>query len=268
MTALVSALDPARAVKARYDGVKSIDARLRQRDPTAAAPQFVGLLNPNSQSGVFLNSAPGVGFEDTSRDKLLDYLSTNLYGGTGGHGLFSKTIGAGLAYSNGATMNLGLGRMTYYAERTPDLPQTLRFVIGEVAGAKPDPSLVEYAIAQSFAGSRAASSYETRAEMMAQNLVDGVTPEVVSRFRKQVLDLRRAGNALVDELYKRKDGVYATIFPGLDPARPAAPGGVYFVIGAERQFASWEQYLKSVAGPDTTVYRLYPRDFWLPADVR
>jgi Zn-dependent M16 (insulinase) family peptidase len=38
--------------------------------------------------------------------------------------------------------------------------------------------------------------------------------------------------------------------------------GIYFVIGPERQFSAWEEYLKSVEGPATKVYRLYPRDFW------
>ena len=41
-----------------------------------------------------------------------------------------KTWAAGLAYSNGIRVLLD-GRMHYYAERTPELPQTLKFVIDE-----------------------------------------------------------------------------------------------------------------------------------------
>jgi hypothetical protein len=38
---------------------------------------------------------------------------------------------------------------------------------------------------------------------------------------------------------------------------------VYFVIGPEKQFAAWEEYLRSVEGPETRLHRLYPRDFWM-----
>jgi hypothetical protein len=41
-------------------------------------------------------------------------------------------------------------------------------------------------------------------------------------------------------------------------------GAVYFVIGPEKQMTAYEAYLKSAEGPDTQLYRLYPRDFWLP----
>ena len=260
---LVAGLDKTPAVKAKYGTAKIIDSRLRERDAGATAPLFVGLLNPNSQGGVFINSAPATSFEDTDRDKILNYLSTNLYGGGGGHSLFMKTIGAGLAYSNGLGNSLSLGRLRYYAERTPELPQTMRFVIEQLKNAKPDPSLVDYAVSGAFGGSRAANSYESRGETMAQNLVDGLTPEVVSRFLKQIMDLRRTGD-LAAELYSRKDLVSSAVLPGLGPKKSTVKDGVYFVIGPEKQFAAWEEYLKSVESPDTKVYRLYPRDFWLP----
>ena len=38
---------------------------------------------------------------------------------------------------------------------------------------------------------------------------------------------------------------------------------MYFVIGPEKQFAAYEEYLKKTEGPDAWLYRLYPRDFWL-----
>ena len=72
--------------------------------------------------------------------------------------------------------------MGYYAERTPELPQTLRFVIDELKRAKPDPGLVEYAIAGAFGAFRSASPYEVRGESMANDIADGLTPEVIRRF--------------------------------------------------------------------------------------
>src|SRR5918992_4629455 len=133
--------------------------------------------------------------------------------------------------------------MGYYAERTPELPQTLRFVIEELKKAPRDPGLVEYAIAQAFTGLRSASEYEVRGESMAHDLADGMTPEVVSRFRRSILELRRKPN-LADELYKRMDEAYAKVLPGYGVKAKDVAGGIFFVIGPEKQFALYEDYLK------------------------
>jgi hypothetical protein len=243
---------------AAYRSGNRIDERLTDRDTAAARPIFVGLLNPNSQGGVFLNSAPFVSFRDTSRDRLLDCLAANLYAGGGAHTIFSKTIAAGLAYSNGLRPQLLSGRLNYYAERTPELPQTLQFVIGELRKAQPDPALVDYAVAGAFSVTRSSLSYEERGESMAADLADGLTPEVVTRFRRAILDLRKSPD-LGAELFRRLIPAVAKVLPGLDANSPITDGAEYFVI----QFAAYEEYLKKVAGPSARLWRLYARDFWL-----
>ena len=260
--ALVGQLNVGSPTSARRERTNLIWGRLNEREPGAGAPIFAGLLNPNSQSGVFLNSAPLASYEDTDKEKLFDYLSTNLYAGGGAHSIFMKTWSAGLAYSNGISTNLTTGRLGYYAERTPELPQTLRFVIGELQHAEPGGALSEYAVAQAFRGTRAASSYESRGEQMADNLADGLTPEIVTRFHKEILELRRTPD-LTAELARRMPRVAATVLPGMGAKAEDVRGAVYFVIGPEKQFAAWEEYLKSVEGPGAKVYRLYPRDFWM-----
>lgn len=260
---LLAGLQTAKAEPINVSGqTKLIDARLRARTPEAASPVFVGLVNPNSQSGVFLNSAPSASFKDTETEKLLEYLATRLYAGGGAHGIFIKTWGAGLAYSNGFRGSPAQGRMGYYAERTPELPQTLRFVIEELKKAPRDPNLVEYAIAQAFLGFRSASEYEVRGEAIAADLADGMTPEVVTRFRRAILELRRKPN-LAEELYKRMEQAYAKVLPGYGVKARSVADGIFFVIGPEKQFGLYEDYLKTVEGADTRVYRLYPRDFWM-----
>jgi hypothetical protein len=52
--------------------------------------------------------------------------------------------------------------------------------------------------------------------------------------------------------------------PGYDANLRSVPGAIYFVIGNDKQFGAYEAYLKSTLGPDTQLYRLYPRDFWMP----
>jgi len=248
---------------ASYKARKVVDERLRERVKEASNPIFVGLVSSNMQSGVIMNSAPLVNYTDLDRDALLKYLASKLYGGGGSHGVFTKTIGAGLAYSNGIGSSPTGGRESYYAERTPEIPQTLKFVIDELKKAPRDSGLTDYAIAQAFLEFRAASTYESRGESMAADIADELQPETVKRFRQAILDLRKSPK-LSDELYDRMGAVYAKVLPGYDPQLKSVPGAIYFVIGNDKQFVAYEAYLKSTLGPDTQLYRLYPRDFWIP----
>jgi hypothetical protein len=260
---LLSVLERAAVEPAKYSNERRIDARVRERVGEKANPVFVGLVNPNSEGGVFLNSAPLAGYKDgDNREKLLDYLAACLYAGGGAHGIFIKTWGAGLAYSNGFGIAPEIGRIDYYAERTPELPQTLRFVIDELKKAKPDPGLVEYAVAVAFSEFRSASTYEERGEAIANDLADGNTPERVQHFREGLLVLRQTPN-LSDELFRRMSSVYARVLPGFGTRARDVQGGVFYVIGPEKQLAAYEQYLKTVEGPEAQLYRIYPRDYWI-----
>lgn len=263
---LLGGLQTAAVAPAKYTSAKLVESRVRERVSEKSAPVFVGLLNPNTQGGVFLNSAPSATYADAdNREALLDFLASRLYGGGGAHAIFIKTWGAGLAYSNGLGGSPSTGRINYYAERTPELPQTLRFVIEELKKAKPDAGLVEYAIAVAFSQFRSASPYEARGEAMAADIADGTPPESVRKFRQGLLDLRRMPN-LSDELFKRMNTVYARILPGLGAKAADVQGGVFYVIGPEKQLTAYEQYLKTVEGPNARLFRIYPRDYWIRAN--
>jgi len=268
LRALVGGLKNEALARAVRSQARLVEARLAERERAAGRPLFVGLITPSMQGGVFLNSAAGATYDDTDRESLLRYLAAKLYGGGGAHSIFMKTWGAGLAYGNGVGGSPSAGRITYYADRAPELPQTLRFVIDELkrAEARPDPSLVEYAVAGAFAEFRSASEYETRGEAMAADLADGQTPEQVRAFRSAVLALRGTPN-LGGELFKRMGAVYAAVLPGYGTRAKDVPGAIYFVIGPEKQIEVYEKYLKSVEGADARVFRLYPRDFWMAAKV-
>ena len=259
---LLATLTTGPSTPVNYSNTRLVEGRLRARAGAQTAPVFVGLLQPSLSGGVFLNSAPLVTYADTSREALLDYLASRLYAGRGAHGIFIKTWGAGLAYSNGFRGSPAGGRIGYYAERTPELPQTLRFVIDELKRAPRDASLAEYAVAQAFAEFRSAQGYEQRGEAMAADLADGVTPEQVRRFRQAVLALRTEPK-LAEELFNRMAAVYARVLPGYATKAGDVRGGVFFTIGSEKQLTAYEQYLKTVEGADAQVFRLYPRDYWM-----
>ena len=260
---LLAGLQTAKHAPASYTTARLVESSVQARTRDKSRPVFVGLVNPNTQGGVFLNSAPMATYADAdNKEALLDFLASRLYGGGGAHGIFIKTWGAGLAYSNGLGGSPAGGRLSYYAERTPELPQTLRFVIEELKKAKPDPGLVEYAVAVAFSQFRSASPYEARGESMAADIADGTPPDAVRKFRQALIDLRKSPT-LSDDLFKRMNSVYARILPGLGAKASEVEGGVYYVIGPEKQLTAYEQYLKTVEGPGARLVRIYPRDYWI-----
>jgi Zn-dependent M16 (insulinase) family peptidase len=261
--ALLDVMQVAPVNPAKYSAARLIDTSILARASEKGAPIYVGLVNPNTQGGVFLNSAPAASYFDAdNRELMLDLLASRLYAGGGAHGIFIKTWGAGLAYSNGFRGSPGIGRIGYYAERTPELPQTLRFVIDELKKAKPDPGLVEYAVAVVFGAFRSASPYEVRGEAMATDIADGMTADVIRRFRQSILALRRDPK-VADELFKRMNSVYGRVLPGLGVKARDVKDGVFYVIGPEKQITAYEQYLKTVEGAEARIYRVYPRDYWM-----
>jgi hypothetical protein len=210
--------------------------------------------------GVIINTAPVASYADTDREKILDYLAAKLYGGGGAHAAFTKTVAAGLAYSNGISSSPETGLMRYYAERTPLIPQTLGFVVTEIKRPMDTP-LVDYVTALSF-NSRASAPYENRGEAMAADMTDGRTPDVIRKFRQAILDARKIPD-LSKLLYARKDRVYEKVLPGYGAKGRDVAGASFFSIGPEKQLAAYEEYLKKADGADTQLFRLYPRDFWM-----
>lgn len=249
------------SVRQNYPSKDRVIERLRTRHPEIDRPLYVGLVNEGTRNGTLIFSTKHAGIYDTSTTNVLDCLSGKVYGGYGPHGLFMKTWAAGLAYSNGFRYNESTGRVRYYAERCPDVSETMRFVVNYLKNVKPDSSLTDYAIAQVFRNSRAPSRYEERGEEMAADLADGITPEVIKRFREKVLT-QRTRKDLLSQLELRMKNVYGSALIGFGPVLKESKDAVFFLIGPESQFESLEKYIEANEGKQT-IYRLYPRDFWL-----
>jgi Zn-dependent M16 (insulinase) family peptidase len=259
LKALLVSLGSAPFKPVKYNTETVVLAHLKERDKSAERPIYIGFVNPNTEQGVFLNSAPALKYKDLDQESLLRYLAFNQYAGGGAHSIFMKTWGAGLAYGNGLRSGPN-ERMSYYADKTPTLPETIRFVAEQLKTAPKDLDLGDYAVAGAFS-SMSAQSYEGRGESMAEAIVDGEPPEVVKRFRQAILDLRNMPD-LAAALHERMLSQYGRVVPGLGVRGEDVPGAVYMVIGDEKQMKLYEEYLKSVVGPDTKLHRIYGRDFW------
>lgn len=243
-----------------YSNRPLIQQRMKQRYPEMTVPTYVGLVHTSTRNGVFYYLSPCASVNDSDSEKLLDFLAAKLYGGGGAHSMFMKTWGAGLAYSNGLRSSEISGDLLYYAERCPDISATMRFVVNELKQAPQDAKLAEYAVAQTFAANRAADNYQSRGAAMAANYADGITPDKVAAFRQRILLLRERKD-LYDLLQARMTNVYGRVLIGLDsPLR--AERGMYFIIGPDPQFEKLSAYVTATEGP-ATIYKIYPRDYWL-----
>jgi Zn-dependent M16 (insulinase) family peptidase len=238
----------------------------RQEEKSAEQPVFIGFVNPNTKQGVVINTCPAIKYSDLDDESLLNALAFSMYGGAGSHGLFMKTWGAGLAYGNGPAWFPDTD-MKYYADKMPSIPETLRFVAKQLKDAKkPDRGLCEYAISECFS-SRAEGPFESRAAAQAKDIVDGVTPDMVRKFRQAILNLRNRPD-LADELDKRKLPQYGKVIPGLGVKAADVPKAVFLAIGDEKQMQLYSEYLRQVDSPDSKMALIYARDFWITADEK
>ncbi len=259
--ALVSKLGKQPSVRQQYAAKRRVVERLASREPGLTKPVYVGLVYEATQNGVLLYSAHIAGRYDTTTSSVMDCLSGKLYGGNGPHGLFMKTWAAGLAYSNGYGYNSQSGRVSYYAERCPDVSETMRFVVNELKNARPTPDLLDYSVAQVFGLSRAPNQYEDRGESMAADLADGYTPDVVRAYNQKVLEVRQRPG-LLQELTDLMPSTYGPVLIGYGKPLAQSDDGSFFLIGPETQFKLLQDYITSTESPQP-VYRLYARDFWL-----
>jgi Zn-dependent M16 (insulinase) family peptidase len=254
-------------LRQQYAEDERIDRMLQTRQPEVFDPVYVGLVHEGTRNGVMVFGCQHARPYDTTEQAVVDCLTGKLFGGGGPHGIFMNTWAAGLAYSNGYGYSQSTGRLSYYAERCPDVAQTMKFVVDLLKNAEDDTSLVDYAVAQIFNATRASSRYEDRGKAMAADLTDGRTPRRVRAFRQEVLDLARSDRAVYSILDDRMEEAYGPVLIGYGPRLSQSEDGVFFLIGPEPQFESLEQYIETAEGTAQPVYRLYPRDFWLRAPV-
>jgi hypothetical protein len=236
--------------------------RLRSRQPelTVGYPAYVGYVREGSATGSVVVTAKAPTYQDVDEPSLVEVLAGKLLAGTGPHTWYKKTWEAGLAYGNGLDLRPRGGTMLYYADRCPSVRATLAFVrtLAQEVTRFAAPSYVEYALAQSFAFSRAALSASARAEAMAIDLTEGLTPQRLQRFSQRLLRLRQDPRLLA-RLREALPRVIATVtLTQGDPYLQAAAQSIFLIIAPERQLAELVEDI-----PGKRLARLWPSDFWL-----
>jgi Zn-dependent M16 (insulinase) family peptidase len=242
--------------------------RLKARYPDAAwgYPIYAGLVHPDSVNGNSVINAVSGGDRYADPDSALELLSGTLLGGPGPHSLFIKTWEAGLAYSSGIGTSREEGVISYYADRSPNLKSTLKFVAdqtGRIPELK-DPWLVDYSLAQVFRISREPLGFPERAMAMMDNLKDGRTPERVRRFSKALLSLRGRPDLLAGLTKKGAERVQSVLLASPNRGLKRKYRSVFFLIAPEKQLSELDAELKA---PDRLL-RLWQRDFWIDPEGR
>lgn len=236
--------------------------RLRERLPGVERPVHVALVHEGAKTGSISVTVAGPEYEKATPGAILDTLAYGVLAGGGAQSLFLKTWGAGLAYGNGLGVGPAAGRVSYYAERSPDLAQTLRFVAETAeATALEDRFQLEYSLADAFRDYRAGSGFSERGAALAVDVEEGRTPETIRRFKRVLLEVARSAGAL-GRVRARFKPALGRVLIGLNGGKVAsAPGAAAFVVAPEDLILKHEAYLRSVGEADRVI-RLYPRDFW------
>jgi Zn-dependent M16 (insulinase) family peptidase len=260
--ALVRSFPRRRTDAARIDATPIVWPRVHSRYPELAIgyPAYMGYIHEGSSTGNIVVTAKGPTYGDLDESSVLTVLAGKLLAGTGPHTWYKHTWEAGLAYGNGLDIRPREGTILYYADRCSSVRSTFAFVrtmAQEVSHLLP-PSSADYALAQTFAFSRTALSPSARAEAMAIDLREGLTPERMRRFSQALLQLR-SDPRLIERLLEALPRVVSAVTLGHGEASAkAAAQSIFFVIAPERQLAELEDDV-----PGKLLPRVWPSDFWL-----
>jgi Zn-dependent M16 (insulinase) family peptidase len=246
----------------RVDATPTVWPRLRSRHPELAIsyPAYVGYVHEGSLTGNIVVTAKGPTYRDVDESSVIAVLAGKLLAGTGPHTWYKHTWEAGLAYGNGLDIRPRQGTILYYADRCPSVRSTLAFVraMAQEGSQLTQASSVDYALAQTFAISRTALSPSARAEAMAIDLREGLTPRRMRRFSQALLRLRKDPH-LLERLHEALPHIVTAVTLGQDDASTkAAAQSIFFVIAPERQLAELEDDI-----PGKHLPRMWPSDFWL-----
>jgi Zn-dependent M16 (insulinase) family peptidase len=260
--ALVQSFQRRETAEAPADAAPLVWERLRSRQPelTVGYPVSVGYVREGAVTGSIMATARGPTYRQVDEQSLVELLAAKVLAGTGPHTWYKKTWEAGLAYGNGLDVRPREGTVLYYADRCPSVRATLAFVrhLAQDVSWLSGPSYIDYALAQTFNFSRLGQTWTERADAMASDLAEGLTPEQVQRFSQRILQLRQDPK-LLEAIRQTLPRLLARVTPGEgDVAIQSEAQSIFFVIAPERQLAALDD--DSQRRPWA---RVWPSDFWL-----
>jgi hypothetical protein len=244
-------------------------ANLRRRYNLRPAdfPRYVGFEDSRGTTASLVFYADFPGYSNLNRKCLLRQLASNLAAGAGPHTFYMKVQEDGLADGSSVYSAPRLRLLRYYAARTPDITALIRSVnsTAETLAALRDPSLVDYALQETFPIPRSMSTFTDRGRGIAKDIRDGIDPAKVRRFSQAILRLRADPDLLSELTSTAMDSVCPVLIKQDCLSQQRQSRSLFFLIGPERLLADAE---KKLAIPK--LLRAYPSDFWIdyPAEPK
>jgi Zn-dependent M16 (insulinase) family peptidase len=250
------------ALHSGNDLLVPVMARLEKRYSLSPehSPLYVGFVNPNRTGGDVEFSADFPSYGQLDRKSLVRVLASGLFSGAGPQSFQARTWTRGLAYHNGIFNDPGTKRIWYYADRSPDIASLIAFV-NEMAATALDssgPSIVDYALSNTFTFSRARSTFSERGKAAAQDIRDGQDPEKIRRFSEEILKLRKEPDLRSELIRARLTAICGVLLRDDCIDQQKSEGSLFFFVGSEEVLSDVEKRLTM-----PKLLRLYPSDFWL-----
>ena len=237
-------------------------AKLRARYPSFEdkSPWNIGFVNPDNPVGGVVFYADFPGYAQVDRKSLVDELASKLFAGQGPQTFFAKTLERGLAYDNGIASDTRWRVVWYSATRSSDIPSLIALVNATASKLVMDePSLVDYALSQTFTFSREMNTFSERARDSAQDVRDRNDPEKIRRFSRAILRLRDDGGLPRELFDSRITAICGVLLRDECKERQRAGRSLFFFVGSEKVLADAEKRLSI-----PTLFLLWPSDYWLP----
>src|SRR6185312_13751102 len=223
-------------------------------------PWYVGFEDPRgtTASTVFFADSPG--YSRLDRESLIKLLSSNLAAGSGPHTFFMKAQEDGLAYGSSVYSDPRLRTLQYFAARSPDITALIELVnsIAQTIPTLRDPSLIDYALQETFPTPRSMLTFTERGRGIARDIRDGNDPETVRRFSEAILKLRNDPALLSELTGAATDSICPVLLEAGCAQQQLDSRSLFFFIAPERLLADAEKKLNM-----PRLLRLYTADFWI-----
>jgi Zn-dependent M16 (insulinase) family peptidase len=283
LTVSESALDAIRPDLAKFIQsipIHQLSAGVRSNDPDASAfpvmakaekrnhtshekanfPWYVGFVDKDGSSSNLVIYADLPGYSDLDRSSLIRMLASNIFSGSGPHSFYVKARETGLVYGNFFDSLPAQKILWFYADRSPDLPALIELVNAQAATVREinDPSVIDYALSQTFSFSRAMWSTSDRGSALASDIRDGIGPDKVRRFSEAILKLRNEPDLLAQLKHAGLDSICGILLQDKCKEKQKADHSIFFFVGPEKVSADVEKRL-----PIPNLLRVYPSDYWI-----